>query len=142
MGPALTQWEVLKKDVLIPQNQINSLTGIWGECSYKQHEGISDLGQSVEVQASPAFLFQSPRSGRLQEPSTCHQREAWPELTPWERAPPQGCLACPVGVHGSQLPPHVQSACEQRSHLPHSITPVYIGFFEAEKLQHMHSTAF
>jgi len=57
MGPAQTQWEVLKEDFLILRNQINSLKGIPGGCSYKQHEGILDWGGAVLMYSLVQLLY-------------------------------------------------------------------------------------
>ena len=45
MEPLQTQWEVLKEIIWILQNQINPSKGIPKKYSYKEHEGILDLGR-------------------------------------------------------------------------------------------------
>lgn len=95
MRPAQTQWEVFKKDFLILRNQTNSLKMIPGGRSYKQHEGILDLGQDVKVQSSPAFLFLRVQGlAGYRSLGALHQWQAWPGLTPGHCAPPLGCLTC------------------------------------------------
>lgn len=65
-SPVQTQWEVLKKDFLILQNQIKPLKEIPGRGGYKQHEGILDLGEGISKYSSVQLSYlQSPRPGEV-----------------------------------------------------------------------------
>lgn len=97
MGPVQTQWEVLKKDFLILQNQ----KSLKGKGSYKQHEGISDLGREYQSTVLSNFLiYRAQDLARLWESPILNQWEAWPEVT--------NC----VRIRSSYMPPPLPCSSE------------------------------